>query len=71
MDEIGGTKTQAPDVRGMNEMQMGKSIGHLTKSRFWMVQMAAAAPEHVLIRVQGVFRCRRRSAATAASLPHR
>jgi len=36
-----------------------------------MVQMAAAAPEHVLIRVQGVFRCRRRSAATAASLPHR
>ena len=51
MDEIGWTKTQAPDVRGMNEMQMGKSIGHLTKSRFWMVQMAAAAPEHVLIRV--------------------
>jgi len=37
----------------MNEVQMGKSIGHLTKSRFWMVQMAAAAPEHVLIRVQG------------------
>jgi len=29
MDEIGWKKTQAPDVHGMNEVQMAKSIGHL------------------------------------------
>jgi len=47
LDEISWTKTQVRDVRGVTEVQMGKLILHLTGLRYWMVQMATTAPEHV------------------------
>ena len=69
LDEISWTKTQVRDVRGVTEVQMGKSIVHLTGLRYWMVQMATIAPEHVPIRAGGILHCRcrcnRHSVATA------
>lgn len=42
LEKIGWTKTQAPGVHWMNQVQMEKPTRHLIELKYWMVQMALA-----------------------------